>query len=122
MPRTSGKPLLLAAAAALAPITLPAAGLAGMAWQPPVVQQCTLGPGEDCNVEASCPAELPWIVAGGGGMPKAPTDHRVAMTMNLPISKNAWRVRWRNMAETGSAEVKVAVRIKCSDDAAAAGW
>jgi hypothetical protein len=95
---------------------------AASSWQPPVVQECSLAPGSDCNVEASCPADMPFIVTGGGGMPMAqPDDHGVAMTMNLPVSNGTWRVRWRNVGDA-DASIKVAVRIKCASDAAEAGW
>ncbi len=113
----------------LAMIVIAAGGLgssalqAKSAWQKPTVQECTLAPSGDCNVEVACPADLPFVAAGGGGMPAAsPASHAVAMTMNLPIAKDKWRVRWRNMSATDEATIKVAVRVKCSDDAAEAGW
>ncbi len=111
----------------LAPTALivlaPLAADANSAWQKPTAQQCDLAPGAECNLEVSCPAEMPYVAAGGGGMPAAePANHSVAMTMNLPISKQTWRVRWKNLASDGSAKVKVAVRVKCSDNAAEAGW
>lgn len=97
--------------------------LAKSQWQKPVVMECVLAPSGDCNVEAECPAEAPFVVAGGGGMPKAmPENHAVGMTMNLPISNNKWRVRWRNMSAGDEASIKVAVRIKCSDSESEAGW
>jgi len=93
------------------------------AWQKPAVQECTLPPNGECNVEVTCPADKPFVAAGGGGMPAAePPNHAVAMTMNLPISENAWRVRWRNLSSDMAAKIKVAVRAKCSDDKAEAGW
>lgn len=92
------------------------------AWQKPVVRDCALAPSGECNLEAGCPADMPFVVTGGGGMPAAePADHAVAMTMNLPISEQTWRVRWRNMSSSAAAKVKVAVRVRCSDDAAEAG-
>lgn len=90
-------------------------------WQAPTVQECNLEGGADCNVEATCPAELPFVVTGGGGMPEAPDNHRVAMTMNLPVAQDTWRVRWRNMRKNETT-IKVAVRIKCASSAAEAGW
>ena len=101
----------------------PASAEAGSAWQKPQVEQCEVAPGAECNLEVSCPAEMPYIAAGGGGMPAAdPSNHGVAMTMNLPISENTWRVRWKNLSPDIAAKVKVAVRVKCSDNAAEAGW
>jgi hypothetical protein len=115
--------LAFGATLALGTTTLPGPAAAGSAWQKPAVQECSLGPAEECNVEVACPADMPYVAAGGGGMPKAaPADHAVAMTMNLPIAKDKWRVRWRNLAREGNAEIKVAVRVKCSDNAAEAGW
>ncbi len=100
-----------------------ASAQAASAWQPPTVMECSLAPGGECNVEAACPADMPFVAAGGGGMPKAePANHAVAMTMNLPISENKWRVRWRNLSADVTASIKAAVRIKCSDSAAEAGW
>jgi hypothetical protein len=99
------------------------AAVAKSAWQDPVVKSCVLAPSADCNVEAQCPANMPYVVSGGGGMPSAePTDHAVAMTMNLPVAQDTWRVRWRNLSGDEAAKVKVAVRIRCSDTAAEAGW
>ncbi|MDX1711541.1 MAG: hypothetical protein R3316_10455 [Rhodovibrionaceae bacterium] len=93
------------------------------AWQAPLVKDCELAPSGECNVEATCPADMPFAAAGGGGMPAAaPDDHAVAMTMNLPVAKDTWRVRWRNLSKTDPAKVKVAVRVKCSDSPAEAGW
>ncbi|MCP4328351.1 MAG: hypothetical protein GY791_07940 [Alphaproteobacteria bacterium] len=112
---------LFAAAAATGLATTPA--VAATAWQPPTVQECAQAPSGDCNVEVACPEAMPFVVQGAGGMPAAePPNHAVAMTMNLPISQNAWRIRWRNMSMLGGATVKVAVRVKCSDDAGEAGW
>ena len=109
----------LGAAIGSAPLTAQAKS----AWQKPAVQECDLAPAGDCNVEVACPPEMPFVSSGAGGMPAAePADHAVAMTMNLPIAKDKWRVRWRNMSAAANAKVKVAVRIKCSDDAAEAGW
>ncbi len=117
------KPIFLVAiaGAAFGGTTSPAQ--AQSQWQPPTALECTLGPGADCNIEAECPADAPYVVAGGGGLPKAdPADHTVAMTMNLPISENKWRVRWRNMSGTDEAAIKGVVRIKCSPSKAEAGW
>lgn len=92
-------------------------------WQPPTALECTLAPGADCNVEAECPADAPYVVAGGGGMPKAePSDHSVAMTMNLPVSENKWRVRWRNLSRDDEASIKGVVRVKCTASKSEAGW
>lgn len=93
------------------------------AWQKPTVVECNMGPGADCNVEVSCPADMPYLVVGGGGIPKIePAGHSIAMTMNLPIKKDTWRVRWRNLSADQTATGKFAVRVKCSDTAAEAGW
>jgi len=97
--------------------------LAKSVWQKPIVLQCEMAPGADCNLEASCPADMPFVATGGGGMPKIePEDHSIAMTMNLPIKKGTWRVRWRNLSSDKAAKAKAVVRIKCSDSAAEAGW
>lgn len=103
--------------------TAAAPASAATAWQKPTVQECTLGPGAECNVEATCPAAMPYVAAGGGGIPKiAPADNQVAMTMNLPVKEGTWRVRWRNLSADQTVTGKFAVRIKCSDSAAEAGW
>jgi hypothetical protein len=48
-------------------------------------------------------------------MPKsAPPSNQVAMTMNLPIASDKWRVRWKNMSTTDSATAKVAVKVLCA--------
>lgn len=110
---------LLIASAGLASTTAHASSK----WQKPTLTDCELGPGQVCNVEVACPAEAPFVAAGGGGFPKAePKDNSVAMTMNLPISNGQWRVRWRNLSGTQSAKIKTAVRVKCSDRAEEAGW
>ena len=91
-------------------------------WQKPVVKECSLGANEWCGEDVACPAELPFAVAGGGGMPKASRpDHSVAMTMNVAISENVWRVRWQNLAGGVPTDVKVMIRVKCSDDGSAWG-
>ncbi len=96
---------------------------AGSTWQNPAVLMCDMAPGADCNLEARCPVDKPFVVAGGGGLPKIePPEHSIAMTMNLPIKKDTWRVRWRNLSEDKSAKAKAVVRVKCSDSAAEAGW
>ena len=60
---------------------------------------------------------MPYVVAGGGGMPKAePANHAVAMTMNVAISESAWRVRWQNLGSGDVTNVKVKIRAKCSND------
>ncbi len=93
------------------------------AWQKPEVKQCDMGPGDECNLEVTCPADKPYVSSGGGGMPSAePKVNSVGITMNLPVSENTWRVRWKNLSPDQSAQAKVAVRVKCSDDAAEAGW
>ena len=92
-------------------------------WQKPIVLQCEMGPGADCNLEATCPEDMPFVATGAGGMPKIePEDHSIAMTMNLPIKQGKWRVRWRNLSRDKTAKAKAVVRIKCSDSAAEAGW
>ena len=91
--------------------------LAEQVWQKPVVEQCSLEPGAQCNVEVACPDTHPVVRSGGGGMPEAaPPDNQVAMTMNLPIAKDKWRVRWKNMSATESATVKVAVKVLCATE------
>ncbi len=116
-------PAFLLGVAIIFGLSTPGTAAAGSAWQKPSVMKCSLGPAEECNVEVACPAEMPFVSTGGGGMPGAsPADHAVAMTMNLPIAQDKWRVRWRNLSSSASADIKVAVRIKCSDNAAEAGW
>ncbi|PKQ12522.1 MAG: hypothetical protein CVT70_09260 [Alphaproteobacteria bacterium HGW-Alphaproteobacteria-1] len=118
MPMTRFHLMMLGAA-----IVLPAPALAETKWQAPMVQECILAPGAECNVEAECPADMPYVSAGGGGMPMAePADHAIAMTMNLPVTESKWRVRWRNLHPTAEAQMKGAVRIQCGSDKAAAGW
>ena len=114
----------LTAFAILGAIAIPVgAAFAKSAWQKPTVVECKLEPGADCNVEVSCPADMPYLMVGGGGIRKIePAGHTVAMTMNLPIKKNTWRVRWRNLSADKAAAGKFAVRVKCSDSAAEAGW
>ena len=91
------------------------AAAAEQAWQKPVVQSCSLEPGAHCNVEVACPASHPVVLSGGGGMPEsAPPDNQVAMTMNLPVAADTWRVRWKNMSATDAATVKVAVKVLCA--------
>lgn len=88
---------------------------ANQVWQKPVVKECGLEPGAQCNVEVSCPKSHPIVISGGGGMPKAmPPKNQVAMTMSLPIASNKWRVRWKNMSATDAASVKVAVKVLCA--------
>lgn len=92
-------------------------------WQKPDPQECTLGPGAECNVERQCPADKPYIVVGGGGMPVMdPPQNSVVMTMSLPINETTWRVRWKNMSTTESAKVRAVVRIKCAASKEEAGW
>ncbi|RMF38247.1 MAG: hypothetical protein D6754_07910 [Alphaproteobacteria bacterium] len=92
-------------------------------WQKPIAMACDLEPGGICNVEAVCPEDAPWVVAGGGGIPKAePEDNAVAMTMNLAINEKTWRVRWRNLSGEDRVKGKFAVRIKCATSAEEAGW
>jgi len=84
-------------------------------WQKPVVKKCELSPGAQCNVEAICPKSHPIAISGGGGMPKAmPENNQVAMTMNLPVSLDTWRVRWKNLSNTNNAKIKVAVKVLCT--------
>ncbi|GAB4282531.1 MAG: hypothetical protein Kow0058_01030 [Roseovarius sp.] len=99
------------------------AALAEARWQQPVAKECDLEPGGICNVEATCPEQAPWVVTGGGGIPQLePENNAVAMTMNLPISKNAWRVRWRNLSAAEQAKGKFVIRIKCATTSDEAGW
>ena len=106
------KKMLLAATVAL---TFMSPAQAEQVWQKPVVKECGLEPGAQCNVEVSCPASHPVAVSGGGGMPKSsPPENQVAMTMNLPIASGKWRVRWKNMSAKDSASVKVAVKVLCA--------
>ncbi len=89
--------------------------MAQQVWQKPVVKECGLKPGAICNVEVTCPQSHPVVISGGGGMPKAtPPGNQVAMTMNLPIASDKWRVRWKNMSAADSADVKVAVKVLCA--------
>jgi len=100
---------------AVGALLLATPALAGQAWQKPVVKECSLEPGAQCNVEVTCPKTHPVVVSGGGGMPKsAPPSNQVAMTMNLPIASDKWRVRWKNMSTTDSATAKVAVKVLCA--------
>ncbi|RMH47506.1 MAG: hypothetical protein D6688_03505, partial [Alphaproteobacteria bacterium] len=97
--------------------------LAGAKWQKPVAKECDLEPGGVCNVEATCPADAPFVAAGGGGFPQvAPKDNAIAMTMNLPINEKTWRVRWRNLSAEDWGKGKFVVRIKCAATAEDAGW
>ena len=94
---------------------LAAPAFAEQAWQKPTVQSCELAPGAHCNVEVTCPDSHPVVLAGGGGMPEsAPPDNQVAMTMNLPVSGDTWRVRWKNLSASNAATVKVAVKVLCA--------
>lgn len=115
----------MASLAAMAALTLAAVGPANaeQKWIKPAVKECTLKAGQECNIDKKCPAELPFIVNGGGGMPKVSSqDHSVAMTMNLAISKDTWRIRYKNLAGGPEVKVKMAARIKCADNAKEAGW
>ena len=113
------KLILIACAAGLACIAAPA--LAKDAWLAPQKKQCTLKPGEDCGMDVKCPADTPFAMSGGGGVPKvSDKNHRLAMTMNVAISPNAWRVRWRNFGDK-ALDVTVMIRARCSSDGAAWG-
>jgi hypothetical protein len=72
-------------------------------------------------MDITCPAKTPFVLSGGGGIPKVsdPTNH-LAMTMNVAISPNAWRVRWRNMGDK-KLDVTVMIRALCTDDGDAWG-
>ncbi len=92
-------------------------------WQKPVAQDCSLKGGEKCNVEFKCPAETPFVVSGGGGMPQVDRkDHQVTMTMNLPVDSNTWRVRYRKLSSGPDTNFKMVVRVRCSGSAKEAGW
>ncbi len=92
-------------------------------WQKPVAQDCSLKGGEECNVEFKCPTETPFVVSGGGGMPQVDRkDHQVTMTMNLPVDSNTWRVRYRNLPGGPDTNIKMLVRVRCSDSNKEAGW
>jgi len=108
--------------ACIAGITCTAApAMAKEVWLAPQKKQCTLEPGQDCGMDVKCAADTPFVMSGGGGMPKVSnTNHRLAMTMNVAISPNAWRVRWRNFGEK-SLDVTVMIRALCSSDGAAWG-
>jgi hypothetical protein len=56
---------------AIGALLLAAPALAGQAWQKPVVKECRLEPGAQCNVEVTCPKTHPVAVSGGGGIPKS---------------------------------------------------
>ena len=99
------------------------AAQAGQKWIKPEVKECTLKAGEECNIDKKCPADMPFVVNGGGGMPKVSSqDHSVAMTMNLAVAKDTWRIRYKNLAGGAEVTVKMAARIKCADNAEEAGW
>lgn len=96
---------------------------AAASWQKPEPQECAMGPEEECNVEKKCPADMPYIVTAGGGMPvMEPPKNSVVMTMSLPTNENTWRVRWKNMSKEDSAKVRAVVRIKCAATKEEAGW
>jgi len=104
-------------------VLMPLHANAKSSWQEPTVKICNLGPSVDCNIEAKCPADMPYIVTGAGGLPMTdPSNHSLAMTMNSPTRKDTWRVRWRNLSSDQTVKVKALVRIKCSDSATEAGW
>ena len=85
-------------------------------WQPPQKKQCSLEPNQDCGMDVKCPAKRPWVLAGGGGLPKVSDPaHHLAITMNVAISPNAWRVRWRNMGDK-KLDVTVMIRVLCTKD------
>jgi len=90
-------------------------------WQPPKKFQCSVEPDKDCGMDVKCPAEMPWVLSGGGGLPKVSDPaHRLALTMNVAISPNAWRVRWRNLGDR-KLEVTAMVRVLCTSDGDAWG-
>lgn len=114
--------LLIGGAAVLALTTMQGTAHAKEKWQKPVIKECSLGANDWCGEDVTCPADMPFVVAGGGGMPKASRpDHSVAMTMNVAIAKNVWRVRWQNLGNGAPTDVKVMIRVKCSDDGSAWG-
>lgn len=114
------KPIIVAAALAAVISTTPSAS-ADETWLPPHKEQCSVEPGQDCGADVQCPSDKPYALSGGGGIPKvSDPDHRLAMTMNVAISPNAWRVRWRNMG-TGKVEATVMIRALCTDDGEAWG-
>ncbi len=85
-------------------------------WLPPQKKQCSLEPNQDCGIDFKCPAKTPYLLSGGGGLSKVSDDaHNLAMTMNVAISKNTWRVRWRNMGDK-KVDVTVMVRVMCAED------
>lgn len=72
-------------------------------------------------MDVTCPADRPYILSGGGGIPKvSDTAHSLAMTMNVAISPNVWRVRWRNMG-TKKIDTTVMIRVLCTKDGDAWG-
>jgi len=55
-------------------------------------------------------------MSGGGGFPQVSDEnHRIAMTMNLPVNSNTWRVRWRNFGDK-KVELTGVIRVLCSDE------
>lgn len=67
-PKTTHR--ILQAVAALAVLGWSAtATVAEAKWQKPFAMECDLEPGGVCNVEAVCPEDAPFVVAGGGGFP-----------------------------------------------------
>lgn len=90
-------------------------------WQPPHKENCSVEPGQDCGADVACPSSLPYVVSGGGGIPKiSDENHRLAMTMNVAINPGIWRVRWRNMGDK-KVDATVMIRVQCTDDGDAWG-
>jgi len=110
-----------ALAAAMGVFIMAATAQAGEKWLAPHKETCSLAPGQDCGADVKCPADRPFALSGGGGIPKvSDANHRLAMTMNVAISQNAWRVRWRNMGDK-KIDVTVMIRALCTDDGRAWG-
>lgn len=109
------KPAVLVAAFAI-PFLAVGTAHADEQWLPPNKTQCSLEPGQDCGADVTCPTNKAYVVNGGGGIPKVSDEnHRLAITMNVAINPNTWRVRWRNMG-TKKIDVTVMVRVMCTDD------
>lgn len=98
-----------------------APAIADERWQPPQKVQCSVAPNQDCGMDVQCPAKTPYVLSGGGGLPKvSDAAHNLAMTMNVAISPNTWRVRWRNLGDK-KLDVTAMIRVLCTKDGDAWG-
>jgi hypothetical protein len=97
-------------------------------WGEPVLRQCLLLPGEGCQLDLACPAERPFVVAGGGGLLRSDRPEQpVALTENRALSEALWRVGFRRLVFGDSAaqatappeeplEITIVARIECSTE------